>query len=229
MLILFLHLHDFVSSYKCIFEFNPLFKTTYLWNEECFPLLKALGLLETRRCYTLFYKQCFFSTQPLCCLTFSWTELQMLLSCCLIYVSIIIVRQFLNLLYLCLWLDLGLFISYLCDVFFIFVFIFINIYCIISWIQSYLLFCLFFRICPIIYRWRIWIISVSGCCLAFALLFTNFSLVLLVKVLPIKKAHTSTFYMPAGIKVWKKSQPGSLGWCFFLGMEWLHSLQHWYQ
>ena len=36
-------------------------------------------------------------------------------------------RRFLSLLYLCPCLDLGLFMSYLCDIFFIFIFIFILI------------------------------------------------------------------------------------------------------
>ena len=36
----------------------------------------------------------FFSTQPRCCLTFSWIELQMLLRCCLIHISINILRHF---------------------------------------------------------------------------------------------------------------------------------------
>ena len=62
-----------------------------------------------------FYKQCFFSIQPQCCFTFSWTKLQMLLRCCLIDITIIIVRHILYLLYLCPCLDLGQFISFLCD------------------------------------------------------------------------------------------------------------------
>ena len=70
-----------------------------------------------------FYKQCLFSTQPQCCLTFSWIELQMLLRCCLIHISIIILRHLLYLLYLCPCLDLGLFMSCLCDLFFFFTFI----------------------------------------------------------------------------------------------------------
>ena len=79
-----------------------------------------------------FYKQRNFSTQPQCCLT--RIELQMLHSCCLIHKSIIILRHFLYLLYLCPCLDLGLFVSHLCDIFFVFIFIFIMITCIISWI-----------------------------------------------------------------------------------------------
>ena len=100
-----------------------------------------------------FYKQRFFSTQRQCWLTFSWIELQTLLRCCLIHIIIIILRHVLYLLYLCPCLDLGLFMSYLCDLFFIFIFIFIMINRIISWIQTYLFFCLFFRICPIIFGW----------------------------------------------------------------------------
>ena len=86
--------------------------------------------------HVFFYKQRFFSTPPQCCLTFPWIQLRMLLSCCLVHVSIIILRQFLYLLYLCLFLDLGLFMSFLCNLFFISIFIFIMINCIISWIQT---------------------------------------------------------------------------------------------
>ena len=78
----------------------------------------------------IFYEQRFFATQPQCCLTFSWIGLQMLLRCCLIHISVIILRHFLYLLYLCPCLDLGLFLSYICDLFFIFIFIFIMINCI---------------------------------------------------------------------------------------------------
>ena len=62
-----------------------------------------------------FEKQRFLSTQPQCCLTFSWIELQMLLSYSLIHLSMIILRHFLYLLYLCPSLDLGVLMSYLCD------------------------------------------------------------------------------------------------------------------
>ena len=55
-----------------------------------------------------FFKQCFISTHPQCCFTFSWIDLQMLLRCCLIHVSITILRQFLRFLYLCLCLRLFL-------------------------------------------------------------------------------------------------------------------------
>ena len=94
--------------------------------------------------YTLsfFYKQRFFSTQLHCCLTFSWIELQMLLTCCLIHISIITTRHFLCLLHLCPCLDVGLFMSYLRELFFILIFNFTDFF-----------FCLFFEICLIIFGW----------------------------------------------------------------------------
>ena len=80
-------------------------------------------------------KQRFFLTQPQFCLSYPWIELQMLLRCCLIHISIIILRHFLHLLNLHLCLDLGLFMSCLCDLFFIFIFKFIMINHILSWIH----------------------------------------------------------------------------------------------
>ena len=49
-----------------------------------------------KKCFyaLFFYKQRFFSTQPQCCLTFSWIELQMMVRCCLIHTSSIILRHF---------------------------------------------------------------------------------------------------------------------------------------
>ena len=91
--------------------------------------------------YTLFYKQRLFSTQRQCCLTFSWIEPQMLLRCCLIHKSIDILSHLLYLLYQCPCLDLVLFILYLCDQFFSFIFSMVN--CITPWRQAYMFFCLF--------------------------------------------------------------------------------------
>ena len=68
----------------------------------------------------LFYQQRFYSTQPLGCLTFSWFELQMLLKCCLIHISIISILKARYILYLLYLLGLSLFMSYLYDLFFIF-------------------------------------------------------------------------------------------------------------
>ena len=102
-----------------------------------------------------FYKQHYFSIQPQCCLIFSWIKLQMSLRCCLINVSIFILRHFLYFLYLCPYLDLDLFLSYLCGLFFIFVFILTMINHIIPSKQGHL-FC--FRVLwifHIIFGWRL--------------------------------------------------------------------------
>ena len=77
--------------------------------------------------HAFFYKQHVFSTHPQCCLTVSWIDLQMLLRCCLIHISIIIQGYILYLVYLCPFLCLGLFMLYLCDLFFYFSLIFIVI------------------------------------------------------------------------------------------------------
>ena len=81
-----------------------------------------------------------FPTQPQCCLNFSWIELHMLLRCCLIYITIIIQRHILYLVYLCPFLGLGLFMLYLYDLFFIFSLIFIAINHKTSFKQMYLFF-----------------------------------------------------------------------------------------
>ena len=52
----------------CHQYFNAVFYVNYILEHTC-----------------LFYKQPFFSTQPQCCLTFWWIELQVLLRCCLIH------------------------------------------------------------------------------------------------------------------------------------------------
>ena len=89
-----------------------------------------------------------------------WPFHELSFKCCLC--SMMIKRHFLHILYLCLCLDLGLFMSYLRDLFFTFIFIFIVINRIISLIQTHLLFRSFFRKCPIIFGWycgwRVWII-----------------------------------------------------------------------
>ena len=111
-----------------------------------------------------FYQRCFSSTQLQCCITFSWMELQVLLRCCLIHVSMVMIKHFLCLLHLHPCLDLGLFMSYLCDLF--------------SFSSSFSLWLIkwskecwrnysvayFFRICPIIFgrqcEWRVLIIFI---------------------------------------------------------------------
>ena len=111
----------FFKIHKVIFLRSPLFfskVTKQRLHCDCFSFTR------------FFYKQHFFSTQPQSCLTLSWIELQMLLRCCLIHISIIMLGHFLYLLYLCPCLDLcrflDLFMSYLYDLLFIFIFIIIN-------------------------------------------------------------------------------------------------------
>ena len=78
--------------------------------------------------YTLlFLSNALFSTQLRCCLSFSVIAIQILLRCCLIHITIIILRIILYLAYFCPCLGLGLFMSYLHDLCFIFSFIFIAI------------------------------------------------------------------------------------------------------
>ena len=117
----------------------------------------------------------------------------MLLRCCLIHITITILRPILFLVYLCPCLGLGLFMSNLCDLFFIFSLIFIVIIHITLFKHTYLL----FRIFPITSdnvdeeskQFSNSKSSASGCCLAFVWSFPNFSLTLLVNVL-LKKAYS---------------------------------------
>ena len=95
--------------------------------------------------HAFLYNQRFFSTQPQCCLTVSCIEVQMLLTCCLIHIIIIILGHILYLVYLCPCPGLGLFMSCLCDLFFISSLIFIAINRITSFKQMHLFFCTFFR------------------------------------------------------------------------------------
>ena len=128
-------------------------------------------------------------------LNFSRTKLQMLLRCCLI--SIFILRHF-YIYYIYLCLDLGLFMCYLCDLYFVFIFVLIMINHIISQKQTHLTFFRHFLEYVLLFldhhideEWEYFSNSknsASVCCLAFAWFFTNFNLVLLIKVLLIKKA-----------------------------------------
>ena len=79
-----------------------------------------------------FYKQHCFSPRPHCCLTFSWIQLQTLRRFCLLQITIIVLRHISYLVQSCPWLDLVLFMLYLCDLFLIFSLICITINQIIS-------------------------------------------------------------------------------------------------
>ena len=93
-------------------------------------------------------------------------------------------------------LGLSLFISYLCDLFFIFNLIFIAINSIASSKQTRLVFAHFLECLPLFLDDNVYEESelfsnsensVSGCCLAFAKFFANFSLALLIKCCLYKK------------------------------------------
>ena len=78
--------------------------------------------------HAFFYKQCFSSIEPQCCLTFSWIELQMLPTCFHItYKHHYTKRHISHIAYFGPCLGLGLFMSYIGDLFFIFSLIFITI------------------------------------------------------------------------------------------------------
>ena len=95
-----------------------------------------------------FYKQRFFQLRlSVTYLTFSWIEFQMLLMCCLIDTTIIILRHILYSVYSCPCLGLGLFISHLCFFSLFFSLIFINL--IISLKQTLLFFLHLFSFCLI--------------------------------------------------------------------------------
>ena len=118
--------------------------------------------------------------------------------CCLIHINIIILRRFIHLLYLCLCLQLGLFMPYLPEPILHYM-----INCIISWIQTCLFFCLFFRIDLVIVRWlRGWRMPIIFGCqkfslkvlLSIGLIFCQFQPGLAYKSVALKKACSEAYY-----------------------------------
>ena len=85
-----------------------------------------------------------------CCITFSWIELQILLSCCLININIVILRYFSYLVCLCPSVSRpsSIYVVSVSSTFH-FHLHFIIIKRVISWIQTHLF---FLKICPIIFR-----------------------------------------------------------------------------
>ena len=123
-------------------------------------------------------------------------EVQILLRCSLTHITIIMLRFILYFIYLYLWLGLGLFMPYLCDLFFIFNLLFIVINHKITWKQTNLFFAHISEYLLLVLDINVEEkseyffnskSSASGCCLAFAWFLANFILVLLVKVLLTKK------------------------------------------
>ena len=70
--------------YQYLYQYQ--YPTTFITLGK-YKTWKATGVLPA------LCKQRFFSTQPQCCLTFTWIELQMFLWCWLIHISISIVRH----------------------------------------------------------------------------------------------------------------------------------------
>ena len=109
----------------------------------------------------------------------------MLLRCCLIHLAINILRHILYIVCLCSGLGLGRFISYLCDLLFIFSLIFIVINHITSFKQMYLFFVHFLEYFILFLdeddntdldskKFSDSKSSASGCCLAFARFFCQY-------------------------------------------------------
>ena len=96
---------NFFAHKKNLFSFNYFFYYKFVWI-----------IFDFQAWNIMFIKHIWVTDnaghQPQCCLTFSQTELQMLLRCSLIYISIILLRRFIYLLYLCPCLHLRLFMPY---------------------------------------------------------------------------------------------------------------------
>ena len=116
-------METFAPPYFNHFNLN-LNKKKTCWNENH---EKETNYIYTSAAdlHSFFKSKIFFNSTVF--LTFSWIELQMLLRCCLIHLSITILRDFLYLLYLYLFVELSLYMSYLWALFFILIFIFIMI------------------------------------------------------------------------------------------------------
>ena len=99
-------------------------------------LLKIVYLFIYLHIHAFFISNTFFQIS-LTCLTFPWIELQMLLRCCLIHITIIILISILYVVHSCPCLCLGLFMPYLCHRFFIFSLTFIGIKSALSGLEQF--------------------------------------------------------------------------------------------
>ena len=115
---------------------------------------------------------------------------------CITYITIIILRYILYSVYLCPCLVLGLFMSYICDVFFFFILVFIAINYVTPLKQMYFFFLHFLEYLLLFLNDNMdqtskqclnSECSASGCCLAIAYFFTNFSVTLIMKMLLIRE------------------------------------------
>ena len=108
-----------------------------MWPNPEFPVDLITFIVEILIGKLHFLCSGFFSAQLQRCLTSSWTELKMLLRCCLIHIMIIVLWHILYLVYLFPCLSLGLFMSYLFKLFPIFSLIFNTTNPIISSIHTH--------------------------------------------------------------------------------------------
>ena len=154
---------NYLISYNITYDF-------FVWNKSIYYLSrKGLHHVIYLACVILFYYIMWFFDvyRPRwynLCLYYIYIYIYiyiytyMLLRCCLLHKAIIILEHWSIILiiilkvYLCLCLGPGLFMSYLCDLFFIFSLMFIVINHITLFKQTYL-FCKVFRISPIIFGW----------------------------------------------------------------------------
>ena len=151
--------------------------------------------------YTLFFISNAFFNWASALLTFFMNRASILLSL-IHHLTITVLTNILYLVYLSKCLDLGLFVSYLCNLFFIFSLIVISINNISPLKQTYLLFVYFLEYLLLFLddnmdeeskHFSNSKSSPAGCCLTFAWAFANFSLALLIKLMLIKKGVYSTF------------------------------------
>ena len=146
--LLWVHSKSKEVSYLSWQNTYPNLKTTshiklkfLLWTKllENLLLTKYLISVAATLSTTQMLSEGLFSTQPQCCWTFLINP-QMLHKCCLLHIDIILRWHLLDLVYLCLCLRQGLFMSYGCDLFFIIICIFIIIKHIISSKQARMVF-----------------------------------------------------------------------------------------
>ena len=94
-----------------------------------------------------FYKQCFFSTHPQCCLAFSWIELQMLLRCWLIHLTNI--KHFIFSIFVSMSRPSSIYVVHMWSIFYFFSLVFIIINNLIK--KTHLFFVYFVRLSPTIF------------------------------------------------------------------------------
>ena len=122
-----LDLHIAYLTFYCVLNLlvnlpmKIISKNISRWTDSRNSQFSIVGMTQNMSCpenfARFFYKQCFFSFS----LSVAKLFHELSFKCCLGVKIIIILRHFLYLIYLCPCLDLSLFVSYLCDLLFIFI------------------------------------------------------------------------------------------------------------